>query len=618
MLIVILDVRLILEGPVLSQSSQAGAYGVDAPMARTADGRYCLPGTLVKGRLRQSWEELSEASGGSFDVKPAEMLGEQTGNTQLRKAGVEPNRGRLHFSDFVCSEQTTDQRLFRIRIDRELGSVSQGAYQVIDAPFAAGQPVSFCGNVRFIARDDTEAERIQRHIELGLRWTTAFGAERTVGFGRLVDVCTARKSPAVSAGVASCLSADDALDLRIRPEKPLCLPLRSTANLFESTAVISGGALKGSLASTWRMLLGLCPSGAIREGMDPDRPELCRYFDRLRFTHAFPAKQGDNRRPIVRPLSIVEVRRADGAGPDAPRWRDLALCAAPGLFGSWAPAFSTDWKEQSAARTQTDSYFGWSQPPRTLRVRTAMDRASRRAKDADLFAYEMVVPEGFAWLARIDLSRVPTADLAAARAQLASLLEHGLFGLGKTKAFAAAEAFPGGSVTPVHASDARPREGVWVVTLQTAALINNPALLDESSGAEELEESYRRAWADLSHGSIALIRYFASHSLAGGFYLHRRFQPGRPYNPYLLTDAGSVFVLQAAPGRESDAKDCMASWLAHGLALPDWAMETYGIVGTPLWMTCPYLPENGCGEICVNLEEHWETKPTPEEYHELQ
>ncbi len=78
-----------------------------------------------------------------------------------------------------------------------------------------------------------------------------------------------------------------------------------------------------------------------------------------------------------------------------------------------------------------------------------------------------------------------------------------------------------------------------------------------------------------------------------------------PYNPFLLTDAGSVFVLEAEAGQQPLAQTKIDDWLQFGLPLPDWAVKRYGDHGS----TCPFRRVDGFGEIAVNLPCH--TSPAP-------
>ena len=47
-------------------------------------------------------------------------------------------------------------------------------------------------------------------------------------------------------------------------------------------------------------------------------------------------------------------------------------------------------------------------------------------------------------------------------------------------------------------------------------------------------------------------------------------------------------------------------WMSGGLPLPKWALAEYGQYNRALWENCPFVPENGYGEIAVNLAWHWD------------
>ncbi|MEI7702003.1 MAG: RAMP superfamily CRISPR-associated protein, partial [Planctomycetia bacterium] len=111
-------------------------------------------------------------------------------------------------------------------------------------------------------------------------------------------------------------------------------------------------------------------------------------------------------------------------------------------------------------------------------------------------------------------------------------------------------------------------------------------------------------------------RRFQSNSLIGGFQARQyRYDPDPdhdvrkehdlrdrraqqrmfPYNPTLVVDAGSVFVLKVAEEQQQQAAQRVAEWLAHGLPLPQWACRAYG----DTHHTNIFLPQNGYGEIEV-------------------
>jgi len=593
---IVLNITLTLLGPILTQSSTPGDYGLDVAMARMADGKPYLPGTLIVGKLRQAWNELKEVTSSSF-------IKEKTIDKYLGKkssgSGNLPNRKIIQISDFVANDSNWKDSRYRIRIDAERGSVATGAYLVIDSLFAPGEQVKFSGTISYFVPDGTMATKNARkqkeQIERGLRWITSFGAQRTVGFGRLIDVEIQLDKTAV--GTASVVPSPSMAYFRlyIKPHGLFCIAKRRIdKNLFESEEIIPGGTIKGGLASTWGMLVSSQnPSAEINRSFDSARAELAESFDRIRISHAFPVgKKGS--RPVVAPLSLVKNRQ--GTQID-----DAALWDAAKLIDDEAPQFSVDWKDSSDVMQR----FGWPQLERELRVRTAMDRTTRKSKDEKLFAYEMIVPNGHTWEARLDFSRVDPTKRDKVIQQLLALLVHGLNSWSKTKT-AADVWVTSSSTAPAISPRQHNGNDYYLITLQTPALLCDPQKLNESSGREELLESYRAVWDQLSDSSLCLERYFAQQSLAGGEYLHNRFQTGKPYYPWLLTDAGSIFVFSIRNSGKAAQK--VKEWYENGLPLPVWAETRYErkIDGKNFpggyWKCCPYIPENGYGEIAVNLD----------------
>ena len=598
MLKVTLRVRLVLLGPLLTQSTAIGRVGIDAPIARDHEGRCYLPFSLVRGRLRQAWSELSEASGGTFTPDIGELLGEKSDNIDPEEGGSqEPRRGRVSFSDFQHDGQGQGSGVvYRIRMDSERGAAVTGAMQVMESPFAPGQPVCFIGAVRYHAKDAQEADVLRRYVETGLRWIPHFGAERTVGFGRLSQV-NIREEERVSLSIQLSHSGQsgltpDRLPIAIHLRAPLCVSKRRVDdNLFESETILSGRVLRGALAMALKAVAEV-PRNAI---LDHTLPEPWRafgaHFNRLHISHAFPAAVGTAKRPVVAPLSLVKVKNEHGQD----EVYDVALCPGPGLLGSplQAPRFAIDWKD---AR-DVQAAFGWPQIRRELRVRTAIHTAQRRAQEAQLFAYDMVVPENLVWHGYIDITEIVSDhDRHAVVQQLRTVLESGLLEIGKTNA--PADISIVSTIPPTFSSDLEPVDGQWLVTLQTPALLCDPRQLHEASGEGELFAAYKTAWEDISDGTLTLVRFFAQQSLAGG-YLVYRFQPNKPYNPFLLTEPGSVFVLQATD-KSDGARQKVEAWLRQGLPLPKKAKEVYG----EKWSECPFVPSDGFGEIAVNLPCH--------------
>lgn len=629
---VTLNIRLKLQGPILTHSTAPGASKLSSPFARNSQGQYYIAGSLVKGRLREAWTELESAAGQFLQTRCGltmeQLLGSGSGNQQNNSTSIEPRRGRLHFEHFVDHSKgaaTSSQGpvRYRIKLDEGRGSVSKGSYQVIEAPYATGEEASFIGQVHFRTRDASDVKKISDCIQIGLRWITNLGANCNVGFGRLLDaqITDVQQSTDVQPAPVTATGADK-LELEITPQSPFCISRRRVAdNLFESEIVIPGAVLKGSVANSWRTLLGDDPNGEINAGYDPSRPELCEHFHLIRFTHALPTQAGQQSRPVTAPLSLI---KAHDKLYDAARFnKPILICKqnTPNQSEWAAPEFAVDWKDDWG-RANVSPLFGWANPKHEIRVRTAIDPTRRKARDEQLFAYEMIVPDDVVWHSSVDLSAI--TDLDARRIvedQLRGLLARGLRALGKTKAQADVSIQASGTTPPICVSNCAPlidpqtEEPFWIVTFQTPAILCDPQEVNNG----DLCEAYRLAWDQLSTSKIQLKHFFGQQSLSGGYYLYRRFMKPDEYYPYLLTDPGSVFVLAAAKGKGSEAQACISDWLEHGLPLPSWAVKRYERNSLPGndWRNCPYLREGGYGEIAVNLAMHTNLSPQPEEVKEL-
>ncbi len=176
------------------------------------------------------------------------------------------------------------------------------------------------------------------------------------------------------------------------------------------------------------------------------------------------------------------------------------------------------------------------------------------------------------------------------------LYSHGLPNLGKTRAVGAVTWLPK-RTDPIMRS-AKIKSGERIVTLQTDCLMTNPSTHQDPS--KTLHDAYAEYWRSISGGSLKLCHFFARQSLHGG-YLGRRFGKPAAYEPYLLTDRGSVFILKSV---NEESIGHIDKWAEQGLPLPQWAEDRYKVDDKKLWATCPFLREVGFGEIAVDLECH--------------
>jgi hypothetical protein len=568
---------------VLTKSSSIGDLGCDAIMARTMRRdpqsnrmvpRFYIPGGLVKGLLREAWQEIGHV----IDAAYLDLQREWLGDASAPASADKPLRGKLRFGDFVdgrTDAASAHRKRFRIQIDDERGAADGQMLQVIDSPYSPGEDVEFSGTLAALVPDGAPVptEAIQR----GLLWIRAVGGNRTVGFGELlsVDVKAIRST-------SKPVKPTDAafFELRYRFTDPLIVSRRRIAeNLFESDEVVSGAVFIGAVAEMLRT-----------GGFSALRSELSR----VRFTHAFPAL-GGGERPRRIPLSLA--------------WfKDIALdvirCGHPVLRNDVPPAFDVDWKDSVARRLSGEA--GWPRPEKELRVRTAIAGETGAAKDERLFGWKTVLP----WSvdSGADLEWVGYCDTSAlspqARTELLEVLSFGIEPVGKTKARAQV------SVSPLPPPSLE-NSDTYVVTLQTPALLlYPPALQREEPGVttpEPLLHAYRAAWNALCGNSVQLIRFFARCSLAGGPYFTNRFSFKKQYKPYLLTDPGSTFLLQPLPGRSDMARERLEALLRSGIPLLPGLREFYGLPHETdkHWERCPYVPTNGYGEISVNSQSIW-------------
>ncbi len=575
----ILEITLTVKGPILSASSTATEPGLDTACHVTRDGKLAFPGTLIQGHVSESWKQIADLTSGGF-TPPAGALGDKAEPTTLA-----PNRGALTFDEDWIGPATNGSRRVRIAIDEPRGAVAEHMMQTLAAPVAPGAHVEFSGRVRFHA-DDTRTAEMKAALEIGLRWRADLGALAGIGFGELLDVeVTETRDDAIpfTAG-----PTPDRFDLVLAFDRAVCFARRQPiGNLFVSDDVVPGAAIKAALVE------------ALKRRASDDQKALLSHLDRLTIPHAVPVHSAATHRPGVLPLSMVHTTG---------QFWDVAL-AEPCLIGGEAPAFQPDWK--STTFEEADALRAWRPPPRDLRVHHQRDPEKRKGKDGELFSRESVLTRdqmgAFTWRCLLDVNGVPDD----ARLVLAKLLVGGLDKLGKTEARATVTMeTPPRSRPADFSSVLTPIDGnTWVVVLETPALLCGPSLLSEGSSRDDLRNAYIAAWTDMSQGALALKRYLARQSLAGGEYLWKRYMRSSdataPYAPYLLTETGSVFVLTSSDAGK--AGDLLRKWLTTGLPLPMWARRQHGAT----WNRCPYIPENGYGAISVNMPIHTTRRPQP-------
>lgn len=564
-------VDLTLTGPVLSHSTGPGKAYVDSPVARDMTGMPALPDTLVQGVIRDAALAIREYVGISHKEFIL-ILGDGSNEEDNR-----PVRGRLQFSDFVTDRDPVHQ--VSIEINDESGAADDGQLQLMETLGKAGEAVVFRGTISFLSSDDSSADRLEEVIIKALRWSAAFGSNKSVGFGQVSAVSVSRKRDHLPESSSQQPSAHGLIHPAMRFSKPVCVSKRRISeNVFESDEVISGGVVRGAIA-TMMFQLGLTSGPEInKSSVVAGWEELGKNFNLIRYSFLFPSANG--KRPVCPPLSLVKLKSLQGEGHDID---DAAEHDDVPVRSKSAPAFAIDWKE----RADVDEAFGWPQVRRDLRVHVKIDADLRRAEDGKLFGWECVLPDELAWMGTIDFSGITdTEERSKTEQQLRAIVTLGLHFVGKTAASATVILRDCAEVAVEQRTNETKK---WVVTLQTPTLLCDPVKLSGSvDPGAALQAEYRTYW---KARGFELVQFFATQTLAGGEYLRRRFRRDRPYEPFLLTDPGSCFVLDVSGDKPVD-------FSGNLLPLPAWVADRHG----DDWKSNPYLPSDGFGEVTVNLD----------------
>ena len=586
----IVNIFMSIQGPILCKATAPTSCGVDATFDRDHEDKPYIDGSHLKGKLREALREI-----GTSNTQITEWFGTEG----------ELENGIIFFNPLYCATQPKEGAvLHRIKMDVNRGVVAPNALLKMENPFPPGANYDWLGTITFFAPNEEEAKQIMDELTLGLKWITGIGSEKSIGFGKIAALRSDLKVMQfkLPKDINPVATTNDVFPLSITARDPLLIgDVKMKANYLESRDFITGSAVKAALAQA--VNTALCIPRAAGTPLDDGNatakrifPLLCKYLEHIRFTHAFPSTDA-TKRPVIIPLSAVF---------DGEKHHDVALCKGPKLINGVAPKFQTDWKEN-----EFPDGFGWATPKRFTKTRTAIDWHTRRADDGQMFTYTYVSPkdeEGsiITWLTNISLHAVAEKDRAALLVEIDVALEL-LEYIGKRNGRVTVKREQNKVIPFQVSAGLSPQDDRYLITLQADALMVDPEDMLKNQTGKHLAERYKQFWSEMSGGSLEMENnFFAEQKMLGGYLKKIRFRKeGNDYYPFYLTAAGSVFVLRTAGDR---AIEVIHSWLEAGLPVPGWATERYGLTGVPLWKGCPFVPENGFGEISVNLNWHFERR----------
>lgn len=594
-----LPVTLVVCSPFLFRGLAGRLLGVDATALRDpVTGLPIIPADQIRGVIREAIEDLADAGvtiAGKV-LAPAiveDFFGRKSREEDEDGAANAPERGRLLFSDLVADlpskpKCTTafDGEMTRVAINDDTGAADEGKLQIIELPVPFGTRVPFRGTATLFAQDEAEAEHLTLVVDRALGLIGTIGSAKSAGFGEVAEQGTGTgKRTTVRLSLPAPASHDrDRQAYDVTFDRPYLVDSELVAdNVVAGSTNIPGGVFKGALAH----MLGLA-------GEDTDSGALGLALEQMVVTTAFPLSRDGA--PIGRPLPYSLIAQKAG---DTLHFADMLDVDRPPLLRGKAALFPGDWKDgwyEHANRLlnrPTDDG-----PASDARTHTKIKGDTGIAEESQLFTtisrvHQSAPERPWTFRLNVDLGGINDVEIKAqARRLLAFLEQWGLDGIGKTGAHAhfAPQKMTGlPSPRTMHGTRNR-----YAVTVETEALmVDALAMIDETTGrwrnGGESASAYKAYWAWALPGCI-VHSHFAAETYRGGHIARRRRSfGGANYHPLLLTQPGSVFLI------ETDTPNDLERLMRLGLPA---APQTGAAQLT--WRNCRYLPQNGFGQIAVD------------------
>ena len=597
------SILLTIKGPFLTASGTTETYGFNKSFRRNHSGHPEIAATHIKGKLRMALEELASISAlQNIEIDIPTLFGSPSD-----EGSYEPNHGILQFDSFIL-QGTNNEGSFRARISINPTTLTASDQQLrnIEDLFASNTDSIWKGKVEYHAEDLEAAKEITKLLALALQWLPNIGAEKGVGFGRLSHYSISLPETCENAypNFQGLGDKDTQCQIIIRPQEAITIGgvKKRKTNFVKSEKIFTGGLLKGALTAGINRGHNIKPiyRELSSETADdyPDYKKLVEYFEKIRITHAFPTKN-ENIRPVKIPISTVEFNHKE---------YDVALAGQYPMYAELAPTYFIDWKNGR-------EYFDEVYPEEIYKTNVEIDDNSRRSREGQLFSYSSILPEDrngdpIYWVSYADFSEVPESDRAEVMKQFGKAASIFLDRIGKKNSRTKVDVVPDHIQLNRETFDDIYQDKV-IIVLQSDTIMLDPEEVRKLS-VSTLQDPYKEFWEEISNNSLKMIDFYASQSFMGGYIYHRylgtyerKIKPDH-YYPYYLTKAGSVFIFQVE--NEKAARKKVEDWKKGGLPLPKWAVDKYREYNTPEWKTCPFIPQNGFGEIIVNLKLHWENQ----------
>lgn len=174
-----LKITLHIREPFITGTGTDSARGIDQMFARDWQGQIILPGSHVKGKLREAFDGL-KPTGLLEEEETDRLLGRgadtlKESNNQEREVAPEPEpkahqlRGKLNFSDFRPENSDTPcKTATKVKMDTQTGTAKENALVTIEHLNTPASLSVWTGTLSVVT-DKEDAEEI-RNTVLAWHW----------------------------------------------------------------------------------------------------------------------------------------------------------------------------------------------------------------------------------------------------------------------------------------------------------------------------------------------------------------------------------------------------------------------------------------------------------------
>lgn len=580
---VVYDLSLAVRSPFMFEGLVNDRLGIDSAFIRGEKGEPIVPAAQIKGVLRDALEHLAATTRLITPKEIDQLFGLASASDAEEQD--KPIRGLAYFADLSAGNETEASSITRIAIDDETGAVETGHLQVVELAAPLGATAIFTGRLIVRYPDGVDEARTEKALAAAIRLIPSIGAYKSAGFGEVLPSESSLKRQKAS-GLALANKAGAVRGVyEVSFDRPILVDtVRQTDNAFSSSTIVPGSAFKGALAERLKL-----------SGDDPEKRDG-KFHDalgRLRVSHARPLAPDHAKRVVVAdlpiPQSLFYVKTdegylvADAIAASGPAKGVLfkGITTAPQQVATAKDSVQEDFRKALGLPALfgklVRTHVGINEDADGKRIE--LGKRSFTAADEKLYSTSMIGVRDRVWRFSVDGSRIADQALAA---QLVSAFSEDLDGIGRTAATASFRAISAANQVTVP-------DGPIVDIL----LLSPAVLFDPVEGEQVTQKSLAALYDSYFETMLGakLVNYFARPVFAGQYPAIRRRPYGKAYYPFMQTKAGAVFRVSLP---DDKARQALGEALQFGMPVP----ELGGRAVT--WQTCPFMPENGYGEIALH------------------